>query len=911
MDWPTAEASLSKSRGLAVAEQLRALGGLADSSSRSSQVLRTTERGPLPFWVWAIAGLAQAQLVGGLLGFALSRPDAGGVPSGLLAAVALTFGGVGTALLLGSAGDRRTAYLGLFLLVCASAPAHRLFLWITPLPPILTWFFVLRLALPEAFMPLVLWLFVREFPRVLHLSPLEGALNLGVRASVFTGAMSFLANLAGTLARPSAPETAPFVGWLTRTHHSGSYWAGSFVLILAALVMALRRSREAPDEERRRVFFLLAGLALGITPTALVVVLDAFLPAFHRVLDTPGGLLLASTVAYAFILTVPFTAAYSVRAHRVLEVRFVLRRAAQRILARSTLTIALLLPSAALMAHLYRHRDESLDALLTGGRGAWLMALLVGASLLLAARRRLVALIDRAFFKTDADLREALTRATPRLHGSATADEAIDHLVAEVLRALRVESAAYLVRSADAAVFQPIRGSARVLALESALLAVLSEDAAPLVTEPDAPESLFPWLPEAERQWLVDGGVSLLAPLRSSAGDLVAILALGPKRSDTTFADEELVFLETLCTTASLALENRSLMGREARGAEAGDESPAGECLTCGTVTSRAGDPCACGRPTTGTPVPITLNGKFRLLRFLGRGGMGIVYLAEDLELGRQVALKTLPRLSAELSLRLRREARSMAAVTHPNLALIFGAETWRGTPILVLEYLAGGTLTQRPGPHDPWDILAMGVALARALQAMHARGLLHRDVKPSNIGFTSEGVPKLLDFGLARLLGESGPQMQLAPFASGRDSQDLTRTDHIVGTPLYLAPETIGGHKPAASQDLWALAMVLYEAIAGEHPLRTASGLDPNAIGKELPDIRSYREDCPQPVAAFLGRALHPDPARRPQTAGDVEATLAGLVAGATPHGLAEPLPGPAGSSGRSNRARSSFRSI
>ena len=159
-------------------------------------------------------------------------------------------------------------------------------------------------------------------------------------------------------------------------------------------------------------------------------------------------------------------------------------------------------------------------------------------------------------------------------------------------------------------------------------------------------------------------------------------------------------------------------------------------------------------------PLPRVLLGKLELRERLGEGGMGLVYRAFDRELERSVAVKTLPRVSGESTLRLRQEARSMAAVSHPGVAVIYGVESWQGLPFLVVEHLAGGTLARRLG--SPWPVdeaLRLGADLADALDAIHRRGLLHRDVKPSNIGFDGEAHPKLLDFGLARLVGFPGDQ--------------------------------------------------------------------------------------------------------------------------------------------------------
>ena len=170
---------------------------------------------------------------------------------------------------------------------------------------------------------------------------------------------------------------------------------------------------------------------------------------------------------------------------------------------------------------------------------------------------------------------------------------------------------------------------------------------------------------------------------------------------------------------------------------------------------------------------------------------MGVVYLGRDTALGREVALKTLPALRDGSVTRLRDEARAMAALNHGSLATIYGLEVWRRTPVLVVEYLAGGTLAERlaHGPLPRADLLSLGIRLAEALTYMHERGLVHRDVKPGNIGVTSDGLMKLLDFGLSADAGIPA------------------------GTPAYLPPEALDGALPDAAVDLWALSTVLLHA--------------------------------------------------------------------------------------------------
>ena len=286
--------------------------------------------------------------------------------------------------------------------------------------------------------------------------------------------------------------------------------------------------------------------------------------------------------------------------------------------------------------------------------------------------------------------------------------------------------------------------------------------------------------------------------------------------------------------------------------------------------------------------LPLFVQKKFRLERLLGKGGMGVVYLAVDMVLDRRVAIKTLPSLRPESAERMHREARAMATVLHPNLALIYGTEQWHGTPMLIVEYLDGGTLRDRirRGPMSYVEAIDLGTVLADVLDRVHASGVLHRDVKPSNIGFTGDGRPKLLDFGLA-LLGRTQDDGRSAGRRSGCATEALFRpadpsatvtvADSLVGTPLYMAPEALAGTKPQPSFDLWGLALVLYEALAGCHPYASddVAAVLAAAERADVPDIRNYRSTCPVGLARFLRGALSRKVVHRPASAGAVRADL------------------------------------
>ena len=210
--------------------------------------------------------------------------------------------------------------------------------------------------------------------------------------------------------------------------------------------------------------------------------------------------------------------------------------------------------------------------------------------------------------------------------------------------------------------------------------------------------------------------------------------------------------------------------------------------------------------------------GQYRIERVLGEGGMGVVYLAEDVRLGRTVALKALaPKFTGDAARRerLRREARAAASLSHPGIATVYALEEFDGQIFIAGEYVPGETLREElsRGPLSAMRTLETALGLARALAAAHDRGIVHRDLKPENIVRTGSGDVKILDFGLARFRD------------TPKSLAHLTDDGMILGTPAYMSPEQIRGTAVDGRSDLFSLGIVLYELVAGRHPF---AGSDP-----------------------------------------------------------------------------------
>ena len=255
--------------------------------------------------------------------------------------------------------------------------------------------------------------------------------------------------------------------------------------------------------------------------------------------------------------------------------------------------------------------------------------------------------------------------------------------------------------------------------------------------------------------------------------------------------------------------------------------------------------------------------GPYRIVSFLGGGGMGEVYRAHDGKLGRDVAIKTLPPEFAgdpERLARFRREARALASLNHPNIAAIYGLEEAAGADCLVLELVEGDTLH---GPLPLATALDVAAQVAEALEAAHRHGIVHRDLKPANLKVTPEGKVKVLDFGLAKAIRETDVKADEArPMAVVGEA---TATGRVLGTPGYMSPEQTRGAEVDQRTDIWAFGCVVYELLAGRRAFEGDTVADTVvAVLEHEPDWEALPGDTPTTVRDLLQRCLQKDPSHR-----------------------------------------------
>ncbi|HET9212574.1 MAG TPA: serine/threonine-protein kinase [Thermoanaerobaculia bacterium] len=870
-------------------------------------------------WERLLLALVGAKLLAALIGVAVGVPSPadraeGTILSPLLLLLPLCVYGLGGAILvLGGSGDRRAALLGTFFLLLATPFSNRPLLRLVEAgtPGLDYPALVLSSLHFDAFLPFFFWKFVGEFPTTVLSFRTRRVLAAGTLVSLISGFILFGAEVALLLAKWARSWSRPVASLSEIAPEKPSYGFYSIVLGLSvlALVFLLTRMGKTTEPERLRARIFVAGLA-AMAPFLIFILIDAAADWFlGRSLDVPFPVYV---LMFLLFCSVPFTTSYAVAVDHVLNVRLIARKALQYALARYSALALALVPLVALVAYVFEHRDQRIREIFSGPRLPLLASAVIVGGAALRYRRTLLDSIDRHFFREQYDARQTLTLLVERVRATHGVAELGTLLCREVDLALHPESVALLSFEPRSGMLTDPKVRGRRLDASSPLAALIGSASDPLVVDLEDSRSPLAKLPEVDRYWLVDNGFRLIVPILARDGSLLGLIGLGEKKSELPFLKEDRMLLRAIANSIVWVLEvelSRSL--GSSRSWQEPVEGPASlpptdqgagaelakECLNCGRLYASYTVFCtSCSRRLEPSHVPYLLPGKFRFERRLGTGGMGVVYRGTDLSLGRPVAVKTLRRVSPEDAMRLRREARTAAAVSHPHLAPVYGMETWQGTPMLVMELLEGGTLSQRieKGRLDAAETVELGIAMAEALEHLHASDILHRDIKPSNIGYTRDGTPKLMDFGIARVMFDLRRDVDVPPAANLDDDPaglpptsvwnrlptTETMSKQLVGTLAYLSPEALNGQPADTSFDLWSLAIVLYECLLGR---KIFAGGDMQQLMSRIRNGRvpDFSQACPgqdELLGDFFRSALHKTVTRRPATASELKRRLIAL---------------------------------
>jgi GAF domain-containing protein len=711
--------------------------------------------------------------------------------------------------------------------------------------------------------------FLARFPTG---EPSRGAFRWALTLAYAIGAVPALLGLVlnGSLRIAGAAQTIELLNEfaaLFSSRRPAALVSFAIAMIGMVLVVPYNYRRVKEEDQRRRVRWVVYAALLVAVPLlwwAVVNALEQFVG--------PPGISRFDLIANCMTVLVPIAMAYAVLKHRVLDIRVAIRRGVQYLLAQRALQVATALPFFALVYILIRHRDLTLAELATQTSGYlfWLAL----AAFVLRFRTPIQRTLDRRFFREEYDRERLMMKML---------DES-----------RRVESLCELSRLVSETVVAAMHPSRAYVWYRDPQELAVTASSSPLLTPSDFPsgERWLSWLEQRDRAaslplpieaglsqedvyWLKQRGIDVIVPIADSDDRLVGALLLGEKKSEQPYSDGDSRFLSAVARQTAVIRENLRLRARLTEEVRVRHDVLARldgsmpdllkECPTCGACFSGDIEQCPLDKQhlTLSLPVPRTIDTRYRLDRLIGKGGMGAVYEASDLKLDRVVAVKImLSRAFGQPGAlrRFRREARTAARLSHPNIVAVHDVGSLEGEgAYIVMERVQGQTLRAVMNRRQPLTVAAAAEwfePILNGISAAHVRGIVHRDLKPENVmghrDVSGLLAVKILDLGLVKLHAE---EQQL--------SGTMTAEGVIMGTPDYMAPEQLLGQSVDARTDIFAIGVMLLEALTGA---RTTRGTDlPTSLAPELRQL--------------LRRCLAADPADRPPSAQQLHAELTAIL--------------------------------
>jgi hypothetical protein len=624
--------------------------------------------------------------------------------------------------------------------------------------------------------------------------------------------------------------------------------------------------------ERRRLRVLVVGAIVGLAGLVPIAMAGFFnLPTWaSEALRSPFAL----AGAHVLFLVLPASFAYAILRHQVFGLGFILRQGLQYALARRL--VASLVPACAVLlaVDLVVHGDQPFRAIMLS-RG-WVYAVVAGAAIAAHLRRQhWLEAIDKRFFRERYDAQRLLSQVVEDIRRAGDLPGVAAEVVSRVAAALHPRYAAVLVREPRELTYRvlasvPAEGLCLSLARDSKLAQLARLLGKPLELGLSQSGSISRQLPPEEADLARQAGLGLIVPVATPDEGIEVLLALGVKRSEEPYSSDDQQLLGAIAASLALLVERPT-----ARPAA----DVFGECPQCGLCDSAGVITCSRdGAALSDVRLPRVLGERYRLDRRLGRGGMGTVYEAADLELNRSVAVKVIREElvgSPAAADRFRREARAAAGFSHPNVVVVHDFGVVRDTrAFLVMELLRGSSLRdmlRREGRLPGSRVVAILHDLAAAVDAAHARRLVHRDLKPENVflaGDSPDAAVKLLDFGLAKFLAGTEEKTAKATTATG--------AGQIVGTVHYMGPEQLRG-SAGTECDLWAIAVMAYEMLTGALPFEGVAAADyqSSVLSGRFTPVGTRLPGAPAGLQGCFASAFALEPARRPSRA---PALVAGL---------------------------------
>ncbi|MEZ5572781.1 MAG: serine/threonine-protein kinase [Halioglobus sp.] len=777
---------------------------------------------------------AVLQCLFGIAGYALLSQSGNwvaGIHGFGLAQLLIRFG-AGILLVLAGFRDRRTLLFGAVMLLTATAFAHQGFVYVVHTSGMFSLQFFSALQL-EALFPFYFWRFARVFPEAFLRPAHDRLIDLAERASLAAGLFLITCNIV-LLFYPQLTLLNAF----DRSDSGSLFHSLLYGLTLPILLVLWLRMRTAREEEQRRVKVFIVGLLVTIVPAVTYIALWGISSDLRQFVERDQNAIFVEPFFHTLLIATPIITTYAVLVERLLPINILLRQVFRYWLGNGFIVLGIALPLLLLGYYLYNSRTLSIASVFDGYNGLFI-AIALGLSLLMFEQRhRARQYLDALFYRSGYDANGLLAELAQSAQ-SCTSLADIAQVTQNILdQALHPQNSHLLFISNNQTLRDPHQELAD-LPLQSTLASTL------LTLQQPLPARGIPTAEGgADERWLSQANANVLLPIKVKTAN-TGVLVIGRKRSELPYTHADFNFIHLVLNTVigpcGHLLEAWNAQERDKRAAQ---------CTDCGTVMAEATHCIACGSTQfTEALLPKILHQHYDVMKVLG-SGLGVVYLAQDTQLQRPVILKTVASASVDELQFLRDEARVMATVSHRHIASIYGLESFQGMPILVCEYLPGGTLedVMRDGYLARDEVLAIIEEVAQALIYLHGRGISHGDIKPSNIGFDEDDVAKLLDFGLAN-----------------RVAGTVTTTGSGSGTYAYMSPEKIQGRDYDQRADLWALAATLFETLYGVNPF-AADDL-PGIIDKVTNAQGSLRAAVASP-SPFLLTALNSDIAKRPQTA-------------------------------------------